>query len=67
MDKDKNLIIINLLNQDSPYFYHLIPLFAVDMWEHAYYINYENKKDVYLNNFFDIASFDLANHLYNSI
>ena len=67
MDKDKNLMIINLPNQDSPYFYNLIPLFTVDMWEHAYYINYENKKELYLNNFFEIASFDLANKLYNNI
>lgn len=65
MDSNRNLKIINVLNQDTPYFYNLIPLFTVDMWEHAYYINYENKKDIYLNNFFEIASFTLANHIYN--
>ena len=65
-DKEKNLLIINLPNQDSPYFYNLTPLFTVDMWEHAYYINYENKKDIYLENFFEIASFAYANNLYNN-
>lgn len=65
-DKEKNLLIINLSNQDSPYFYNLIPLFTVDMWEHAYYINYENKKDIYLENFFEISSFAYANNLYNN-
>lgn len=67
MDKDKNLKIVNFLNQDNPYSYNLIPLFAVDMWEHSYYINYENKKDIYLNNFFDVASFDFANKIYNNL
>lgn len=65
-DKEKNLLIINLPNQDSPYFYNLTPLFTVDMWEHAYYINYENKKNIYLENFFEIASFAYANNLYNN-
>ncbi len=67
MDKNKRLNILNLSNQDSPYFYGLIPLFTVDMWEHAYYINYENKKDIYLNNFFDIADFTYANNIYNNL
>lgn len=67
MDKDKNIDIINLSNQDSPYFYNLIPLFTIDMWEHAYYLNYENKKDIYLDNFFEIADFSYANSIYNNI
>ena len=67
IDKDKNLRIVNFLNQDNPYSYNLIPLFTVDMWEHSYYINYENKKDIYLNNFFDVASFDFANKIYNNL
>lgn len=59
-----NLKIINLLNQDSPYNYGYIPLIGLDMWEHAYYINYENKKDIYIDNFFDIINFSSANRIF---
>ena len=67
MDKDKNLIIKNFLNQDCPYFYELIPLLCIDLWEHAYYINYENKRDLYIDNFFNIMDFDMANKMYDFI
>ena len=67
MDKDKNLIIKNFLNQDCPYFYELIPLLCIDLWEHAYYINYENKRDLYIDNFFNIMDFDMANKMYDLI
>ena len=56
--------IVNLLNQDNPYNYNYIPLIALDMWEHAYYINYENKKDIYIDNFFEIMDFTNANKIF---
>lgn len=37
------------------------------MWEHAYYINYENKKDLYVDNFFEIVSFQMANKIFEKI
>lgn len=56
--------IVNLLNQDNPYNYNYTPLIGLDMWEHAYYINYENKKDIYIDNFFDIIDFSMANKIF---
>lgn len=67
MDKDNNLSIMNFLNQDCPYFYELIPLLCIDLWEHAYYINYENKRDLYIDNFFNIMDFSLANKMYDVV
>ena len=64
IDKDNSLKIMNTNNQDSPYFYGVIPLLGIDMWEHAYYINYENKRDIYLDNIFHILDFSVANDLY---
>lgn len=60
--KDNTIDIINTSNQDSPYLYGYIPLFNVDMWEHAYYLNYKNNKREYLDNLFDIANFNYANN-----
>ena len=62
---DRNhLKIINLKNQDNPYNYNYIPLIGLDMWEHAYYINYENKKDTYIDNYFDVINFSMANKIF---
>lgn len=62
---DKNdIFILNTQNQDSPIFYNLIPLITIDMWEHAYYINYENDKDKYIDAFFDILNFQEVNNIF---
>ena len=65
INNDNNLQIINLPNQETPYYYHLTPLITLDMWEHAFYINYENKKDLYIDNFFNIINFNEANKYFN--
>ena len=54
-------------NQDLPMSLGYIPLFNIDMWEHAYYINYENDKSKYIDNFMMIADFSNANKIFNSI
>jgi len=62
-----NLEIINLPNQQTPLLLGFIPLFTVDMWEHAYYLNYKSDKVKYLDNFKIIADFTNASNIYNSI
>lgn len=67
MNRNNELVIVNMINQDCPYFHELIPLLCVDVWEHAYYINYENKRDLYIDNFFEIMDFKFANKVYSTI
>lgn len=62
--KDDKFDIINLPNQESPYSYNYIPLIALDLWEHAYYLTYHNDRALYINNFFSVINFDYANILY---
>lgn len=66
MDKNKDLKIINMSNQESPLSYGFIPLFTIDLWEHAYYLDYQNKRDDYINNFFSIVNFDEASKIYEN-
>lgn len=66
-DSNGNIEIINTINQDSPLLFGYIPLLNVDMWEHAYYLNYENNKREYLDNYFDIVNFNYANKIFNSL
>lgn len=67
MDKVGSLSIINLPNQETPFSYDLIPLFTVDLWEHAYYLKYKNDKDSYLKNIWNKVNFDYASSLYDSL
>ena len=67
LNKNNDLDIVNTLNQDCPYFHEQIPLLCIDLWEHAYYINYENKRDLYIDNFFEIMDFNFANKMYETI
>lgn len=62
-----NLEIINLSNQQTPIFLGKAPLLAIDMWEHAYYLNYKSDKNKYLDNFKIIADFRNASNIYNNI
>ena len=64
---DGSLDIINLSNQELPQSFGYIPLLNMDMWEHAYYLNYKNEKGNYIDNFLIIADFTNANKLYNSL
>lgn len=64
---NNELDIINLKNQDLPILYGYIPLFTIDLWEHAYYLNYQNDKAKYIDNIKLIANFSYANNLYNNI
>ena len=62
---NNELEIINFFNQDSPLLYGYIPLFNIDLWEHAYYINYENDRSKYIDNFKEIVDFSYASEIYN--
>ena len=67
LKNDGQIDIINVLNQDTPLSLGYMPLFNIDMWEHAYYLNYKNEKSLYLDNFIKIADFSNANRIFNSI
>ena len=52
---NSNLTIMNLPNQETPLSYGLTPLFTIDLWEHAYYLDYQNNRDLYIKNIFKIG------------
>lgn len=66
LDEKNDLQIMNLSNQDSPYSYGYKPIMALDLWEHSYYLDYLNKRNDYINNFFDVVSFDNINENYKT-
>lgn len=67
VSNNKELTIINLPNQETPLSYGLFPLFTIDLWEHAYYLDYQNNRDLYIENFWNKANFDYASKIYENI
>jgi Fe-Mn family superoxide dismutase len=47
-DRDGKLAIINTSNGDTPVTLNLTPILTIDLWEHAYYLDYQNKRDDYV-------------------
>lgn len=64
LDKNNNLRIINMSNQDTPYYYGFIPIMTIDVWEHSYYLKYNNRRNDYLTQIFNIIDFDKVYNLY---
>jgi superoxide dismutase, Fe-Mn family len=59
-----DLEVIKTSNQDSPLTDDKIPLLALDVWEHAYYLKYQNKRAEFAEAFFNVINWEKVNHLY---
>lgn len=53
---DGSILIHTTANQDSPLSENLVPLFVVDVWEHAYYLKYQNRRAEYLSNWWNVLN-----------
>jgi Fe-Mn family superoxide dismutase len=52
--KDNSLVIHSTANQDSPISDGMMPIITIDVWEHAYYLKYQNRRAEYLSNIWQI-------------
>lgn len=55
---DGSLDVYSTANQDSPLMSGDTPILGLDVWEHAYYLKYQNRRPEYINNFYNIINWD---------
>jgi len=62
--QDGSLIIHSTPNQDTPLAEGLFPIIGVDVWEHAYYLKYQNRRAEYITNWWNLVNWKEAERRY---
>jgi superoxide dismutase, Fe-Mn family len=60
------LVVTSTPNQDSPLMEALVPLLGIDVWEHAYYLKYENRRPEYLEGWWNVVNWHAVAERYDS-
>ncbi|WP_018675419.1 superoxide dismutase [Riemerella columbina] len=67
--EDGSLEVCSSANQDNPLMPNIgcggTPILGLDVWEHAYYLNYQNRRPDYVSAFFDVINWDKVEEKYN--
>lgn len=63
---DDELEIVKTSNQDSPLTEGKKPLLNIDVWEHSYYLKYQNRRDDFVEAFFNVINWEKVNELFSN-
>lgn len=65
-DRHGRLSVVKTVNQDCPLSYGLTPLLPIDVWEHAYYLDYQNRRAAYIEAWFGLINWPFVEQQYLS-
>jgi len=63
--KGDKLEVMSTANQDSPIMFGAFPIIGCDVWEHAYYLKYQNRRPDYLDAFWNVVNWKVAEERFN--
>lgn len=66
-DREKKLKLLSLSNQDSPLSSGYVPLLGLDVWEHAYYLKFQNRRPDYIEAFWNLVNWKQVEQSYKSL
>ena len=64
LDRNKKLVVESTPNQDSPLMHGNVPLMGVDVWEHAYYLLYQNRRPDYITAWWNTVDWEAVDRRY---
>jgi len=59
-DKNNELSLVGTPNQDSPASLGFDPILGIDVWEHSYYLKYQNRRAEYIDNFWQVIDWEVV-------
>jgi Fe-Mn family superoxide dismutase len=65
LDANNQLVLSKTSNADSPLMHGLRPLMVMDVWEHAYYLDYQNRRADYITGFWSVVNWRAVENRYN--
>ena len=67
LDEAGKLSVTSTPNQDNPISSGQMPVLGLDVWEHAYYLKYQNRRPEYIGNWWNVVDWDAVNKRYSSL